>query len=646
MFAPLICTWLCVSLGFAQTPVVHHVLGTEAGDQYFVVTKTGHAWGVLEGAAHELREVLLREALDAHRGWALDLRLKDRRRVAITSGSARRAAVDRPHSYLIHPDRAPERLVSYAVDDAALARLGLAQRVALPTSPPPRRTPREIDMPKDAVVLLITPPTIERAAFDERLNALTEILSVLPNKTASYVLAVAPGSDVARITAAVKGAGAHAAIALDKARLASRKELTREEAIFTLQSDVANPWWTLNAVLALAEDPAADDVALGAARRGLDQFARILQTLRDALPRGRYTRSWTTTPFEWDQMTTGERLTLARNATRLTKLYGELIDPLNDLYVEALRRFKNLDHDAAERMLLKTAVAAGPAGLELMSTEAWLRWLDERIDRLAEVPSPRSFEELRALGFFVDRSNRGLGDLRVTLKLVDASRPVDRNLDQMPMWPLRQLGYLGDHRALRERLLDFIIRADHRVAASLPPLERSAMFESLLPVEPNPAVIQELRSYLSTGHLTEAERLRLQTDEFTERFRRVSRDARIDGSAVIHKLLSALRWPPQQVGPTDPDFNLNLYHQNAIELLTDLLLTADDTLMTRGTYVSALEVASQLARLKPRSGMGAVVTRRLLEHVSDLAEGCAQNLKPDVGGLKNWRDLGEALPSN
>ena len=655
----LIAIYALMTFAVAQMPVlpsVQYWLEAETGDHHFVVTKLNHDLGLLEVAGQTVLDVGLRDWIKDQGHRILDLRFNDRRRLVV---------LDSGLSYLIQPDRTPIRLKQHGVDDKALKHFGLADRVTVADQSAAEPDSLKVTIPKDPAVLIITLPTHDREKFDARLLDLTktsELVLLRNSKTnADYQLALAPGQSVESTRSAIHRAGAFSVNVLDDKLGADAAVMNQESALHALESDVANPRWTLVALLSLAEHADRNPRTLLAARRGLRKFADVLQILRTNLPKDQISRAWEVTASAWTSMQTAGRLILARQDTGLRSLYDRVIDPLTNVYVDALKSFKMLEDPKAERLLLLTAASGGARGLELISRQDWFSWVSERIDLLARVPSPHTFEELRDLGWYQDRPNVQLDQLGVRLRLVDANELNTTDLftheiGSLPPWPLLKLGTPGNHRALIGKLLTFLIPEDHRVKSTLLTAQRNSVFEAMQPVDARPEVTAALRRYLRTGNVSADERMVLEpygilstagvaTNEFAERYQRIVRESRADGSVVLHNIISALRFPPRPPVP-DPKFDLRVYHWNAMELLTDLLETADDTLMTRGTYLSALNTALQLTNLTAssdstrivRDPLDRVIKRRLLAHVSKLAKGCSDELIPDTEGVKMWRD--------
>ena len=637
---------ILMSLAFAGSPpvVARHAFVTETGDRYFVVTQSGHEWGLYEVDAVGAVKVDLNDARERDRGWDLDLRLNDHRRITIPPSAHRRA-------YVMHPNRAPQRLLRREVTIAELARLGLNDLVTVANAEAKVPSAVNRELPKAPSLILITPPLAERVEFLARLAAelRTHGVTVLRSFSSDLVIAIAPGEDLSRITDALRQIGAPSVVALNRELTALREEFTAERARATLESDQGNLPLRLSALVSLSARATSRIRDLRAIRRGLHQFASLIESLRANVPREEANvRSIDQT--EWTRLTTAERLAFAQNMTRRTAFYSEVIDPLTKLYAEVLRNVKRLNHVQAERLLLQTAAPAGAAGFKLLSFDAWLAWLDERIDLLAEVPSPRTYEELRDLGWFVDSINIGLGEPRVEIKLIDANRTdvgdgFAHEISQLVPSPLGRLGHDGDQRIWERKLLDFIVRADHRVAESLPSFKRSGMLESLLPPEPSADLSEAMRSFLINGVATDAKRALLvpygltsaasddDPYELKARVRRIERRAQPDGSAVIHRLLTALRWPKQDLR-RDRDFDMDRYYMSGMNLIMDLLEAAEDSLRTRGTYASALHVGLQLTSAPTKTAaarerqieLDAVIKRHLLHHVARLSGGCAADL--------------------
>lgn len=353
-------------------------------------------------------------------------------------------------------------------------------------------------------------------------------------------------------------------------------------------------------------------------------------------------------------------------------LYQRLGAPMRDAEAKVLEFLHLLDTTESRRAVLLSAHKNRGAGLHLMETvsasadqnylDFWLGWLRDGISEASVLARGLTSTERREAGFgSVSRSShytnlKGTGSETVWMR-IETSPPRSRfsvvNNDASPLF---LLGLSRDARTVRanhKKIVNFIIQADKVVQAQLQSdnerIEIEAMIEdAALGDESAPAV----REFVQTGLLSRqsVELLvknvpvlgQIQRDQLFKTMNELRAHVwtrkypptKITGNPLLHGMIYSLVESLARFERV-PGFSSEIYLENVMAIVSELLESAQVSIATPGTYQAVLDAGlSLLKKVDPHSRKAVRLTQTMqknflngLWYLGD--EGCDQLLTPN-----------------
>lgn len=306
---------------------------------------------------------------------------------------------------------------------------------------------------------------------------------------------------------------------------------------------------------------------------------------------------------------------------------------------------------------------------EIFYLDYWLNWMKTSIERSSSIDPTWTPQERNQAGWWksnsMGRIHDQLGTDGVMTYWFQLGVGSYRPQAGAPFHPLVLLGLSPDARAVKKKILQFILESEETIAEQLVVENRVTLIEEFMRVPGfSKLPIEVVEKFVETGTLSDENIAELQSavglsgrpasmrrsmkDLRKQIIERFNNDLRVTVNQITYQLIQALASPDSSFLGY-PHFSIESYYANVLDIFIELIETSRISLKVDGTYHTALDVALGLIkRIESRYGLDGHENQEIARKAVRLslaiqdnflsslqalqrtqAEACAQFLRPD-----------------